>query len=168
MTAHGRGVGDDRLERRQVELAQRALVDAGVEREALGLGVVGDEVLDRRADALGLQAAHVGRADPRGQQRVLAEALEVPAAVGRAVQVDRRREQHVDALAPALGGQQPPEALDPRLVPRRRQRGRRRHVGRGLALVPAHAAHPGRAVGGHERAQAGRRLGVQRPEVGAR
>ena len=104
MTAHGRASRDDRLERRQVELAQRALVDLGVEGEALGLGVVGDEVLDRRADALGLQPAHVGGADARGQQRVLAEALEVPAAVGRAVQVDGRREQHVDALAPALRG----------------------------------------------------------------
>ena len=51
MTAHGRASRDDRLERRQVELAQRALVDARVEREALGLGVVGDEVLDRRGDA---------------------------------------------------------------------------------------------------------------------
>ena len=164
----GARVGDDRLERRQVQLAQRALVDAGVEREALGLGVVGDEVLDRRADALGLQAAHVGGADARGEQRVLAEALEVPAAERRAVQVDRRRQQDVDALAPALGGQQAPEALDPPFVPRRRQGGRRRDVGRGLALVPAHAAHPGRAVGGDERAQPDVGLGVQRPEIGAR
>ena len=46
---HGR---DDVLERRQVELAQRPLGDPRVEREALGLGVVGDEVLDGGGDAL--------------------------------------------------------------------------------------------------------------------
>ena len=74
----------------------------------------------------------------------------MPAAVGRAVQVDGRRQQHVDALAPALGGQQAPEALDPRLVPGRGQGGRRRDVGRGLALVPALAAHAGGTVGGDD------------------
>ena len=113
-------LGDDLLERRQVELAQRALVHAGVEREALGLRVVGHEVLDGRADARALEAVDVGDADPRGQVRVLAEALEVAAAVGRAVQVDRRREQHVDALAAALRGEQVGRGARPAPRPTRR------------------------------------------------
>ena len=163
----GAGVAHDRLERRQVQLPQRPLVDPRLEREALGLGVVGHEVLDRGGDALGLQAAHVGRPDPAGQQRVLAEGLEVAAAVRRAVEVDHRREHDVDALAARLGGQQAAEPLDPRLVPGGRQQRRRRHVGRRLALVPALATHAGRAVGRHQPPQPDRRLVVQRPEVGA-
>ena len=81
MTAHDAASRDDRLERRQVELAQRALVDLGVDGHALGLGVVGDEVLDGGADAAGLHALDVGDADPAGEERVLGEALEVAAAV---------------------------------------------------------------------------------------
>ena len=61
-------------------------------------------------------AAHVGDADPRRQQRVLAEALEVPPAVGRPVQVHGRREQHVDALAPRT--RTPAGARAPRPAPR--------------------------------------------------
>ena len=44
-------LADDRLERRQVELAQGPLVDRGVVGEPLGLRVVGHEVLDGGADA---------------------------------------------------------------------------------------------------------------------
>ena len=131
-----------------------------------GLGVVGDEVLHGGADAAGLHPAHVGDADPRAQQRVLAEALEVAAAERRAVQVDGRREQHVDALAPALRGQQAAEVRDELLVPGRGERRRRRHVRRRLALVPQLAAHARRAVGDDQPAQADSGLGVQRPEVG--
>jgi hypothetical protein len=54
------------LERCQVQLAKRALVDAGVDGEPLGLGVVADEVLDGRGDALGLDALDVGGGEDRG------------------------------------------------------------------------------------------------------
>jgi hypothetical protein len=120
-------------------------------------------VLDRGAHPGALQAAHVGDADPRREQRVLAEVLEVAAAVGRAMQVDGGREQHVDALAAALRGEQVAEALDARLVPGRGQRGRRRDVGRRVALVPALAAHAHRPVRRDEPPQPGRRLLVQGP-----
>ena len=110
------GLADDRLERRQVQLAQRPFVDPHVERHPLGLGVVGDEVLDGRADAAVLHPADVAHPDPRGQERILAEALEVPPAVGGAVEVDGRREHDVDALAPGLGRQQAARA--PRRAPR--------------------------------------------------
>ena len=61
------------------------------------------------------------------------------------MEVDGRRQQDVDALAAALERQQPPEPLDPRLVPRRGQRRRGRDVGRRLALVPALPADTRRA-----------------------
>ncbi len=54
---------DGALERREVELAQGALVDLDVDGEAIGLGVVRDVVLRRRGDAVVLQAAHVGGAE---------------------------------------------------------------------------------------------------------
>ena len=163
----GACLAHDRLERRQVELAQRPLVDADVHGHPLGLRVVADEVLDRGADPLALQAAHVGDPDPRGEQRVLGEALEVPAAVRGPVQVHRGSEQHVHALAPRLGGQQPADRRYPVAVPGGGQRRRRWHVRRGVPLVPGLAADPGRAVGGHDPAQAGAGFGVKSPEVRA-
>ena len=158
----------DRLERRQVELAQRPLPHPHVDRVALGLRVVRDEVLDGRADAAGLEPAHVGAADPRGQQRILREALEVAPRERRPVQVHGRRQQDVDALAPALPRQQPADPLDQRHVPRRRQRGRRRHVRRHVALVPALAAHARGPVRHDDPPQPGRGQRVQRPHVRAR
>ena len=163
----GAALAHDRLERRHVELAQRALAHARVERHPLRLGVVGDEVLHRRADAAALHAADVRDADPGREQRILAEALEVPPAVRRPVQVDRRRQQDVHALAPRLEREQPSELLDELLVPRRRERRRRRDVGRRVALVPALAAHAGRAVRDDQAPQSRRGLGMQRPEVRA-
>jgi len=157
----------DRLEGGQVQLTQGALVDAHIHGMPLGLGVVGDEVLHRRRDPAGLDAAHIGGADPRGQQRILAEALEVAAAVGAAVQVHGRGEQHLDALAPGLGGQETTEALDPGLVPGGGEGAGGRHVRGRVALVPALAAHASRAVGDHHPPQPDGRFRVQRPETGA-
>ena len=156
-----------RLERGQVQLAQRPLVDADLDGHPLGLGVVADEVLDRGPDPGVLQAPHVGDADPGGKQRVLGEALEVPAAKRGTVQVHRGGEQHVHPLAPRLVSEQPADRLDALAVPGGGQRGRRRDVRRGVALVPGLAADPGRAVGEHHPAQAGVGFRVQRPEVRA-
>ena len=150
----GTRLAHDGLERRQVELAQRPLVDPDVHGHPLGLRVVADEVLDGGTHPLALQAAHVGDPDPRGEQRVLGEALEVPAAVRGPVQVHRGGEQHVHALAARLGGQQPADRRYPVAVPGGGQRRRRRHVRRGVPLVPGLAADSGRAVGGHDPAQA--------------
>jgi hypothetical protein len=160
-------VAHQRLERSEVELPQRAVVDARVQRRPLGLGVVGDEVFDGRGHSPALHAADERCSDPGGQQRIFAEALEVPAAIRRAVQVHRRRQQDVHALAPRLDGQQPAQPLDPRLVPGRGQRRRRRDVRRRVALVPQLPAHPGRPVRHHDPAQPDGRLRVQGPEVRA-
>ena len=63
--APGVGVLDDGLEGGQVELAQGALGDHVVDGEAVGLGVVGDEVLDGGADAAVLDAASRSRCRSR-------------------------------------------------------------------------------------------------------
>ena len=68
-------------------------------RRALELGLVADEVLDRRGDALRLQALDVGDRELGGQVRVLGVALEVAAVEPRALDVDRRRQQHPRRLA---------------------------------------------------------------------
>ena len=125
-------------------------------------------MLDGRGDALGLQPADVGRADRAGQPRVLGEALEVAAAERRAVQVDGRGEQHVDALAAALERQQPAQPLDQRRRPRSRPApsatARWPTASRSSHSSPRTPAGPSDMT---IRAQPDRRLGVQRPEVGA-
>src|ERR1700722_16010190 len=105
-------------------------------------------MLDATRDAGPLKPVHVGDPDPRGEQRILGKALEVPAAVRAPVQVHRRSEQHVDALAPGLVRQQGADTLDP-------------------GALPGLAAYPGRAVGEHHPAQPGVGFGVERPEVRA-
>ena len=162
----GAGVANDRLERSQIQLPQRAFVDHGVDREPFRLRVVGNEMLDGRPDATRLYAAHVCAADSRREQRVLGEAFEVPAAERRAVQIDRRSEQDIDALAACLARQQKPDALHSVFVPGCRERCRRRNVGRRVPLVPPLATNPRRPVGCHDPAQPDRWLGVQCPDVG--
>ncbi len=162
-----RGEAPDVLERREVELAQRALVDARVDGHPVGLRLVGDVVLDRRGDAARLHAAHVRRADPAAQDRVLGEVLEVAAAERAAVEVHARREEDVDVLAAGLGGEQAAQALDEPLVPARRERRRRRQVRGGVALVPAHAADARRPVGEDHRPQPDLGLGERAPLAGA-
>ena len=76
------------LERAQVDLAQRPLVDVAADRVPLDLGVVGHEVLDAGRDAPALHAAHEGDREASGQRRVLAVGLEVPASERVADQVD--------------------------------------------------------------------------------
>ena len=98
----GPRLGDGLLEGQQVQLAQRPVVDPDVGGEAVGLEVVGDVVLGGGAHAVVLDAGDVGGGEVGGEHRVLAEALEVPAAERGAVQVDRGAEDDVDALAARL------------------------------------------------------------------
>ena len=128
--------------------------DQVVHGEAVGLGVVGDEVLDGGADAAVLDAAHIAGADRAGQVRVLAVRLEVAAAQRGAVQVDGRARA---ARGRPCGG--PPG----RAAGRRGGRGpgprwrRGRWGGQrdgGVVGGPAHAADADRAVRHDQRAQA--------------
>ena len=124
-------------------------------------------MLHGRGDALRLEPLDQGGADRPGEDRVLAEALEVPAAVRRAVQVDGGREHDVHALAAGLVREQPAEGRGELGVPARGDRRGGGDVGRRVALVPQLAADAGGPVGGHHPAQSDRGLVVQRPEVGA-
>ena len=126
---------------------QGAIVDHDVDGEPVGLEIVGHVVLRRRRHATGLHRGHVGRREFAAEQRVLAHALEVPSAVRRPVEVDRRSEHDIDALAARLGGQG--HAVPGREIaaPGRRQRRRRREVERRFPLVPPLATNAARAVG---------------------
>ncbi len=163
--APGVGVLDDGLEGRQVQLAQGAFADGVVHGEAVGLGVVGDEVLDGGADAAGLDAADIARADQAGEVRVLAVRLEVPSAERGAVQVDSGGEQDVDALAAGLLGEQHACAAGEFGVPGGGQRGRGGQGDGGVVGGPAHAPDADRSVGHDEGGQADLGQGGQGPHV---
>jgi hypothetical protein len=162
------------LERGQVDLPQRALVDVGADPQPVGLLVVGGEVLDRRADVLGLDALHQGGAEPAGQVRVLAQVLEVAAAQRRPLDVDPRPEHHRDVLRPCLDPDRRADLADQVDVPGRAQRRRGGEAGRGqaagdpdvVALGRLHA-QPVRAVGQPDRLDAEPVDGGGVPEVRA-
>ncbi|GGU57276.1 hypothetical protein GCM10010211_22590 [Streptomyces albospinus] len=163
--APGAGGLDDVLEGGEIELAQGAWGDAVVDREAVGLGVVADEVLDRRTDPALLHSLHISGADHAGQQRVFRIALEVPAAERRAVQVDGRRQEDVDALAAGLLGEQSAGAAGEFGVP---GGGQGRGAGQGDRRIfgaPLPPPHADRAVRHHQRPQSDRRHGGQGPHV---
>jgi hypothetical protein len=52
---------DQLLERRQIQLVKGAFIDSDIDREPVGLGVLGDMVLCGGGDPVGLQPAHVCR-----------------------------------------------------------------------------------------------------------
>lgn len=141
------GVGDDGLEGRQVQLAQRARGDDAVDGEPLGLGVVADEVLDGGTDSAVLDSVDVAAAHRAGEVRVLGVALEVPAAERRAVQVHGGREEDVDALAAGFLREEAAGPPGERGVPGCGEGGRRGQGDRRVLRGPAHAAHPDGAVG---------------------
>ena len=102
----GAALLDRALERAEVDLAQRPVVDLYVDRHAVHLGVVADEVFDRDGDVLRLDAAHVRRGEDARQLGILAVALERATADGGAVDVHSRAEQDVGALAARFGAEQ--------------------------------------------------------------
>ena len=164
---HGSGLAHAGLEGGQVELAQHVLRDARVVGPALGFRVVADVMLDRRRNARGLQAADVRHRDAGGQHRILGEALESAPAERRAHQVDRRREQHVDALAPGLRAQRGGHLMHQPGVPGGAKGGRAGQAGGREALVLDDAACPGRAVRCGHRPKAQGRGALSPPAVGA-
>jgi hypothetical protein len=146
---------DRRLELRQVDLAQRALVEAGVDADprahdgaadrgarrlvADPLLVVDRVVLDVADDALALDAARPPDRHPPREVRVLAEVLERAAVERRAEHVHRGRVDDVVALLLDLVADQ--RAVAEGVV--EREGGRERHRGRergGLALAGADRA----------------------------
>ena len=131
---HVARAGLDRgLERRQVDVPQlgvrevHLVVVAAAERPAVPREVLGpgDHALGR-PEPLALEAAHLGGADGRAEERVLACALDDAAPARVARDVDHRREGPVDADRPGLPGGDGLPALDDVRVPRRRHRDRHR------------------------------------------
>ncbi len=156
---------DDELERREVELAQGTLAHAHVDGEAFGLEVVGDEVLDRDGDPAVLHAGDVAGADHPGEEGVFGVALEVPSTQWRAVEVDRRGEQHVHALAPGFLREQAAGLDRQARVPARGERGRAGQRHRGVVRAPVRPADTHRAVGEHQGGEPDPRQRGQRPDV---
>ncbi len=126
-------LADRHLERNEIELAQRALVNDRTDGRALELGVIADEMLDGGEHAFGLDAPHVPGGKTARQQRVLGVALEVPAGQRRPVQVDRRSEQPPAAPIACFPPDERAECLDESRVPRGAERGAARDAGGGGA-----------------------------------
>ena len=152
------------LERGEVDLAQRLRVDGGDVFGAVGLGVVGDEVLHARGDALVLDAADHLRADERGEVRVLRVALEVPAAHRGALDVDLGGEHDVDAVSACLSGERAPDGERGVEVPGGAHGARRGEQRGGLAGDLAEPAHADRAVRHGDRTQSDAGELVQPPD----
>ena len=162
-----------RLEGRQVKLAQRALVDPGVDTEAFALLVVGGEVLQGGADALALHAVDVAGCQLAGQIGVFGKILKIAPAEGRALHVYPGAEHHIDPQGNGFFRQRLPQLAHQLHIPGGGQTGGRGEAG-GWQALRAHGvdirdmAHPVGAVG-HEQlwhAQAGHRR--RRPHAGAR
>ena len=166
---------DGDLEPGEVDLAQGALVDDGVDDHAALLLVVGGKVLDAAGDALLLDAAHVRRSHFAGEVRVLREVLEVTAAQRAALDVHARAEQDVDFHRSRFLAEELAQLFAQLGIPAVCHRRRRGVAGRRDARVEAEVvggrrlfAQAVRAVG-----QVGRRdtqlVDVQRrPEITAR
>ena len=125
-----RRVLDRDLETGEVDLAQRALVDDGVDDESVRLLVVDGEVLDARADAAGLDAPHHGSGELAAEKRVLRQVLEAAPATGMPFDVEARAEHDRHALRERLLANGAADRFDERRVPARAERNRRREAGR--------------------------------------
>ena len=88
----------------QVQLVQAAFIDVGADPHAVGLLIVGGEMLERGTHAAGLHAVDEGCGHMSGEQRVLGEVLEVAAAEGRAFEVDAGAEDNRHPLRAGLVG----------------------------------------------------------------
>ena len=114
----------------------------------------------RRLDATDRRCGHAARDD-----RILGVVLEAAAAERVAVDVERRREQHVDAVVARLRTHRGTDALDERRIPGRGEQGRDRE-GRGmeaarLAFAPRADAQARGTVGEHDRRDAEPRHGAR-------
>ena len=87
---------DGDLKPGQVNFAQRALVDDGIDDHAALLLVIAREVLDAGRDPLLLNTAHIGRRHFAGEVRIFREILEVTSAQRVALDIHAGAEQDVD------------------------------------------------------------------------
>ena len=164
---------DDVFEGRQINLAHGARGDRGADAQTVGLLVVGGEVLQRGAHALGLHALDDADGGVAGQVRVLAPVFEAAAAERVALDVDAGAEDDGHLLLDAFLTHRLADAFDEFRVPRAGHAGRRREAGGGHVLLDIHRfgvlglAQAVRTVGdGVVRQALGRHI-AQAPRVGA-
>src|SRR5258708_24207144 len=93
---------DRRLEGGQIDLAQGALIDDGIDVVAVIFLVVACKVLDRRAYSLTLHAFDVSDGGAGCEKWVLAKILEVSAAHRGAIDVHSGSEHEVDAAGASV------------------------------------------------------------------
>ncbi|GJC92015.1 hypothetical protein ColKHC_00841 [Colletotrichum higginsianum] len=134
-------------EGQQVDLAHRPVRHERVDRHALALEVVADEVLQRRRHPRLLHAPDVVPGEDARQHGVLRVRLEAAPAEGPALRVDGRPEQDVGTLGVRLVRQQLAEAVDEVDVKGRADGRPAREARRGCAVEEAGASH---AVGPSE------------------
>ena len=129
---------DGGLERREVDLVQRAVVNVDVDRVAVELLIVEDVMLRLREHRVALDASDRGGHHLAAQVRILAPVLEVPAIGRDARHVHTWAEHHVDALRVSLLAERLAEAPRHRRIPHRSLGDAAREDGRPL-LQPDHA-----------------------------
>ena len=120
---------DDVLKSREVDFAQRALGDVGADAQAIGLLVVGGEVLERSADALGLHARNDANGLMAGQIRIFGPVFEATAAERVALDVDAGAENHGHLLLNAFLGHGLAHLVDEFRIPGAGQARGRREAG---------------------------------------
>ena len=148
---------DDVFEGREVDFTQRALGDVGGYAQTVGLLVVGREVLERGAHALGLHAGDDADGFMTRQVRVFGPVFEATAAKRVALDVHARAEDYGDLLLNALFGHGFANLVDEFRIPGAGQTSRRREAGGRHAVVQVDFAGGGRiglaqavgAVGDH-------------------
>lgn len=117
------------LKRREIQLAQRPLIDYGVGHHTCMFLAVGGKVLEARANPAALDASHHRRAELTRNNRVLAEILEVATAQWMAFDIYPWAENHVNALPTRLLANRGANTLDQLRIERagkRRSRGKTR------------------------------------------
>ena len=130
---------DRQFEAAQVELAQSALVEDAVGAKALPLLGIRGKVLGAGRRPRALEAAYKSGGELAGQQRILAEILEVPPAEGRALEVQARPEHDADAPRQGLPPDGAPDLGEQALVPGPGEGDRGREAGgRGRGMDAEH------------------------------
>ncbi len=99
------------LEACEIDLVQSPLVDHGVPDHPQGLLAVRGEVLGACCRSGRFDAADVRGGEPAGQERILGEVLEIPAAQRRPFDVQSRSQHDVDSQCDCLSPQGRPDPL---------------------------------------------------------
>ena len=129
------GLLDDVFEGREVDLAQGARADAGIDAQSVGFLIVGGEVLERRAHALGLHAFNNADGFMTGQVRVFGPVFEAATAERVALDIDAGAKNHSHLFLNALLSHRLTNLVNELRIPRAGQAGGRREAGGGHGVV---------------------------------